>query len=48
MAYGLLLAVDVEAGLGAVASRSVERASFEPVVEALQRVAGLALSHLGV
>jgi hypothetical protein len=48
MAYGMLLAVDVEAGLGAVASRSVEGASFEPVVEALQRVAGLALSHLGM
>jgi hypothetical protein len=48
MAYGLLLAVDVEAGLGAVVSRSVERASIEPVVEALHRVAGLALSHLGV
>jgi polysaccharide chain length determinant protein (PEP-CTERM system associated) len=48
MAYGLLLAVDVEAGLGAVASRSMERASIEPVVEALHRVAGLALSHLGV
>jgi hypothetical protein len=48
MAYGLLLAVDVEAGLGAVATRSVERASFAPVVEALQRVAGLALSRLGV
>jgi polysaccharide chain length determinant protein (PEP-CTERM system associated) len=43
--YGLLLAVDAEAGLGAVASRSLERASLEPVVDALHRVAS---SRLGL
>jgi hypothetical protein len=48
MVYALLLAVDAEAGLGTVASRSVERASFEPVVDALHRVAGSASSRLGL
>ena len=48
MVYGLLLAVDAEAGLGSVASRSVERGSFEPVVDALHRVAWSASSRLGL
>jgi hypothetical protein len=48
MVYGLLLAVDAEAGLGTVASRSVEKGSFEPVVDALHGVAWSALSRLGL
>jgi hypothetical protein len=48
MVYGLLLAVDAEAGLGTVASRSVERGSLEPVVDALYRVAWSASSRLGL
>lgn len=40
MMYGLLLAVEAEAGLGIVASRSVATGSLGPVADALQQVAG--------
>lgn len=48
MMYGLLLAVDAKAGLGAVASRTVATGSSEPVVDALHRVAWMALDKLGL
>ena len=46
--YGLLLAVEAKAGLGAVASRSVATGSFEPVVNALHRVAWSVFSQPGL
>jgi hypothetical protein len=45
--YGLLLAVEAEAGLGTVASRSVATGSFEPVVNVLHRVAWPVFSQSG-
>jgi hypothetical protein len=48
MVYGLLLAVEAKAGLGAVASRSVATGSFEPAVNALHRVAWSVLGQLGL
>lgn len=47
MVYGLLLAVEAEAGLGTVASRSVATGSLGPVADALQQVAGALFDSSG-
>ena len=47
MMYGLLMAVEAEAGLGTVANRSVAIGSLGPVADALQRVTGLLFGQLG-
>jgi polysaccharide chain length determinant protein (PEP-CTERM system associated) len=45
--YGLLLAVEAEAGLGTVASRTVATGSLEPVVNVLHRVTWPVFSQSG-